>query len=141
MDNVNITIKKDWLKLGAVKVGLLKSLLSGDSDAYRTMVLMESGAFLKAIPNGKASEYALLSLDLSASDSDKRLLLNIHGALDDEVLDLATVFKCRSSLLALITKIYVFGLGAKSTVEKIVDGLRLSGEICVEENTKPYFGH
>lgn len=141
MDNAKIAVEKDWHKLGAVKVDLLKILLSGDSNAYRTIVFMESGMFLKSISNGKASEYALLSLDLSTRDSDKRLSLSIHGKLDDEGLDLAAVFKCRPSLLALIAKIYVFGLGAKSTVEKIMDELQLRGEIHVEENTKPYFGH
>lgn len=141
MDNAKIAVEKDWHKLGAVKVDLLKILLSGDSNAYRTIVFIESGMFLKSISNGKASEYALLSLDLSTRDSDKRLSLSIHGKLGDEGLDLAAVFKCRPSLLALIAKIYVFGLGAKSTVEKIMDELQLRGEIHVEENTKPYFGH
>lgn len=141
MDNFKIAIKKDWHKLGAVKVDLLKRLLSGDLNAYRTMVFMESGSFLKAIPNGKASEYALLSLDLSTSDPDKFLSLCAYVPSDDEGFDLITIFQCRAALLVLLTKVYVFGLGAKLTVEKIMDELQLRGGICVEENTKPYFGH
>lgn len=141
MDNLKIVIEKDWHKLGVVKVDLLKSLLSGDLNAYRSMVFMECGAFLKAIPNGKASEYALLSLDFSTDDPQKGLLLSIYGSLDDKGLDLTEVFGSCSSLSVLVAKIYVFGLGAKSIVEKIMDELQLRDKICVEENTKPYFGH
>lgn len=146
IEGVDLNVVKNWHQLVAVRIDSLKAVLSGCTEnmpsgktAGRKYLNDEDGTFAKNFQNCNASDYALLVLDLHRNDSDLILRLNVSGVMDCCVLNVTALVQNPTLLASLVSKIYVFGLGAKDTVTKVVKELKLPSKIDVEECPNKYF--
>lgn len=137
-------MSKLWCKLVAVKISFLQDVLSGFSsdfvrDENGNVVLMDeqSGVVTRSLPGIKASDYAVIVLELLEENYEAQIRLDIAGLRTGEEWDVQGALNCSMVYEHLIKEIYTFGLGAEYSARKIVAGLH--EDVPVRENVDVYF--